>query len=60
MKFYRYDTDPINYLPTIDLNNYKFAVIRFDLVGEVVVPAPPLKNKDILRYRTILGNVFYY
>lgn len=59
VKFYEYETNPINRLPTIDLLSYYYEVIRFPLVGEVVVAAPPLE-KDKSRYLTILGNVFYY
>lgn len=60
VKFFNYETDPINRLPTIDLHKKAchYEVITFDKVGEVVVAAPPLQ-KDNGRYHTILGNVFY-
>lgn len=58
VRFYPYETDPINRLPTIDLQYFRHEVIRFDIVGEVVVAAPPLQKAHD-RFRTILGNVFY-
>ena len=58
VKFYHYETNPITKLPTIDLQRTRYKIIKFEVVGEVVVAAPPL-DKDRMRFQTILGNVFY-